>query len=229
MTPLRFLLATACLSVAVSFAQAPALAQTSASADVAPAEAARFRAIAERSQWFRVDLATRTRRIARESMLAAQGRRADLRTVFIGVDLVDMKDEREGEPNGIYRVRHYRYVDDTTITSLIDAETGRVIEQTEAQHVAVPLSSEELADARTLALADRRVVEAVGGAADRLVVEPLVVRTSDREDRWFGRRIVRLLFRQGRDYLSEPTVYVDLTSREVMIETGHARGHGEVQ
>ncbi|MEA3015952.1 MAG: hypothetical protein QOI38_674 [Sphingomonadales bacterium] len=181
----------------------------SAADDVAPAVAQRARSIAEGSPQMR-------------NFLAAP------RTVFIGVDVVRGKDDDGGrEPAPLHRVRHYRYGDDTTVTSLVDVRSGRVVEQTEARNAAVPLSVGEFEEARALALADRRVMAAVGSLRERLVVEPLVVRTSDASDAWHGRRVVRLLFRVGADYLSNPVVHVDLTSRQVIVQPPHRPERGD--
>lgn len=183
--------------------QAPAV--ESASEDVPAAAAAQARSAAERSPRF-----------------AERGGR----TVFIGVDLIRIK-EGAGRDRTLYRVRHYRYADDTTITSLVDARSGAMTEQAETPHAAVPLSVEEFEEARTLALANERVAASVAPFRGRLTVGPLVVRTSDPRDPWFGRRIVRLLFRVGADYLGSPIVYVDLSRRQVILEPGHGPAHGE--
>jgi hypothetical protein len=187
----------------------PARPVATASEDVPAPVAERARSVAERSPGLRASL-------------------AQPRTVFIGVDLIRGKGE-DREPPPLHRVRHYRYADDVTVTTVVDLRTGRVTEQIEEPHAAVALSSGELDEARTLAFADRRVVEALGRARDRLVVEPLVVRTADREDPWFGRRVVRLLFRLGADYLSNPVVYVDLTRREVVVQPPHRPERGDSQ
>ena len=183
---------------------APAASQVpgTASDDVPEAVAERVRRAAEGSDALRLKL-------------------ADLRTVFVTVDLIRRKGEGGRELAPIYRVQHYRYADDTTIVSLVDLDSGRVREVEELRHAPVALGAAELAEARALALADERVSRATSRFREQLVVEPLVVRTSDPADPWFGRRVVRLLFRVGRDYLSEPVVFVDLTNREVIIERAH--------
>lgn len=190
-------------------AQEPAQARAeAASEDVPAALAERARAVVEGSPQLRSAL-------------------SGPRTVFIGVDLIRRKGERGRDAPPLYRVRHYRYADDTAITSLVDLNSGAVTEQSAVQHAAVPLSAGELAEAQALALADRRVAEAVARYRDRLVIEPLVVRTSEPTDPWFGRRVVRLLFRIGADYLSSPMVYVDLSRREVTVQPGHGRSQGD--
>jgi hypothetical protein len=165
-------------------------------------------------------VAERARRVA-EAAPDARNKLFTPRTLFVGVELVRRKDDEGRDLEPLYRVRHYRYSDDTTIVSLVDVRSGRVEEAVELPHAPVALTEAELAEARSLALADRRVARALGRYRERLVVEPLVVRTSDPSDPWFGRRVVRLLFRVGADYVSEPVVFVDLSRREVIIERAH--------
>jgi hypothetical protein len=180
----------------------------SASDDVPAPTAARARSVAEGSARLRAYL-------------------AQPRTIFIGVDLIRRKGDDDRDLPPLYRVQHYRYADDSVITSIVDLDGGRVAEQIEERNVPVRLTEGELIEARELAFADRRVAEAIGQYRERLVVGPLVVRTSDRADPWFGRRIVRLLFRLGADYLSAPIVFVDLTRRQVIIQPGHRPAYGE--
>lgn len=198
-----------CTSALPASGQPARQGEQTASDDVPAATAQRARDVAERSAQLRSFL-------------------AEPRTIFIGVDLIRRKGgDRELPP--LYRVQHYRYADDTVITSVVDLETGRVGEQVAARNVPVRLSEGEFVEARALALADRRVTAAVSQYRERLVVEPLLVRTLDRSDPWFGRRIVRLLFRVGTNYMSRPLVYIDLTGRQVIVEEGHSPREGDRQ
>ncbi|RYY26003.1 MAG: hypothetical protein EOP62_10980 [Sphingomonadales bacterium] len=181
----------------------------SASEDVPDAVVNRVRLVAERSERLKAFI-------------------AEPRSVFIGVDLIRSKGEGDREPPPLYRARHYRYSDDVTVTSLVDLESGRVVDQIEMPHVPVPLTPGEFSEARALALRDDRIAPGLRQYGDRLVVEPLMVRTGDSKDPWFGQRVVRLLFRVGRDYLSSPVVYVNLSKRVVILEEAH-RGHGDMQ
>ena len=71
--------------------------------------------------------------------------------------------------------------------------------------------------AERLALADERV-KALLGHRPGLVVEQMVIRGTPPGSPGHGQRIVRLLFKVGRDYLSRPVVFVDLTEASVSIE-----------
>jgi hypothetical protein len=203
MTAVRILLASISASLAAALAF-PAGAQVPGTAsDDVPA------AIAERA-----------RRVA-EAAPDMRRRLVEPRTIFIGVELVRRKGDNGRELEPIYRVQHYRYADDTAIVSLVDVKSGRVRDVEEIPHAPVALTVAELAEARAMALEDRRVARALERFRDGLLVEPLVVRTSDPADPWFGRRVVRLLFRVGQDYVSDPIVFVDLTRREVIVERAH--------
>jgi hypothetical protein len=168
-------------------------------------------------------IAARARRVA-ENAPKLKARLIEPRMVFVGVELVRRKSDEGRELEPLYRVNYYRYADDTAVAALVELG-GEVREVEETPHGPMALSAPELVEARGLALADRNVGRALERFRDRLTIEPLVVRTSDPEDPWFGRRIVRLLFRVGADYLSEPVVFVDLTRREVIVQ----RAHGDNQ
>ncbi len=183
-------------------------AERSASEDVPAALAERARNVAERSSPLQ------------EMLVRA-------RTIYIGVDLERRKGDGDIELPPLYRVRHYRYADDTVVTSLVEIESGRLVDQIEVAHAPAPLVEIELAEARRLALRDRRVTAGLGPGFERLTVEPLMVRTSDPRDPWYGQRIVRLLFRAGRNYLSNPIVYVNLTTKAVIVEAAHGRSRGD--
>ena len=68
-------------------------------------------------------------------------------------------------------------------------------------------------------MSDQRVREELGEDAERVEIEGLVIRPASEEDPWFGRRMVQLLFRVGRDYRHSPRVVVDLTDEAILIET----------
>lgn len=142
------------------------------------------------------------------------------RVVYIGTELLRRKTE-DGEeyPTKIYRVIHYRYDDDTAIHSEVSLVDAAVLDQREIPHLPTPLTQEELDTASALAMKDRRVREALGKDVDRVEVEALVIRAASDEDPWFGRRVVQLLFRVGRDYRHSPRVIVDLTNSTVLVET----------
>ena len=115
-------------------------------------------------------------------------------------------------------VTHYQYQGDLAILTFVNLRDRRVIRQDTIAHLPVPLSPAEFEQARELALMDSAVARELAPYRDRLVVEPLVLRTSDPNDPLAGQRVVRLLFRVGPDYLRRPIVTVNLSTREVLIE-----------
>jgi len=144
------------------------------------------------------------------------------RLVFVGAEPARIKGERSTGPEvagapKAYLVTQYRYADDTTIYTTIDAATNRVLARREARHVPTPITAEELAAARELALGDARVREALGADANKLTVEALGLYSEDRKDRIYGHRAMSLLFRKGALYRAGLEVIVDLTTRSVTV------------
>jgi len=96
----------------------------------------------------------------------------------------------------------------------------------------VPYTNDDLADAFQLASRDPEVMKALGPEAQTFqvrpaapsrttpknVVEGLPVRSSDPNDPCSKHRCLWLMFRRGNEYLSEPSVTVDLTDKRVYVE-----------
>jgi Cu2+-containing amine oxidase len=145
---------------------------------------------------------------------------ADARTYFTHAEV--LRDKSSNARRAL--VVHYRYAGDQTVTSIVDLTARRVVDVRIEAHAGAPLSREEFAQASELALADPNVVNALGANRSRVTIEPLLLRAPE-GDPMFGRRVVRLLFRIDRDYLSAPVVHVDLTERRVLIEPPRNREH----
>ena len=142
--------------------------------------------------------------------------------VFVGAEPARIKSGRNTGPEvagapRAYLVTQYRYADDTTIYTTVDAATNRVLARREAQHVPTPVTAEELAVARELALGNPQVREALGADAGKLTVEALGLYSDDRSDRIYGHRAMSLLFRNGALYRAGVEVIVDLTARTVTV------------
>ena len=148
-----------------------------------------------------------------------QSFRADGPLYFVDAHLFRDK----AKPARMARVIHYRVEGDLTVYAVVDLDKGEIVDVRSATHVPTPLSQEEFERARGMALADARVAAKLGDAKETVVVEPMLLRTLDRSDPAFGHRVLRLLFRDGRDYRTEPIVYVDLTSDSVTLEAGAPR------
>lgn len=163
-------------------------------------------------------VAGKARRLAEEQP-ALRAAMQETRVVYVGTELTRLKTEDGGDPQGKhYVVIHYRYDNDAAIHSLVSVDDGTVLDQQEAPHLPTSLAQEELDRASTLALGDGRVREALGSDVERVEIEPLVIRPASKEDPWFGRRVVQLLFRVGRDYRHSPRTVVDLTNDAVLVE-----------
>lgn len=163
-----------------------------------------------------------------ETDLRRRGLRGTGRLQQVEADLYrDKEGEKEGAPSRRAMVTHYRYDDDTAIVTFLDLTRQEVIRVEEIPHLPVPLSREEFERARELAFSDEAVRKSLPSGGERPSVEALVVRGESPDDPIFGHRVVRLLFRDGADYLSEPAVTVDLTNEQVRVEEKNLSFHGE--
>ncbi len=141
------------------------------------------------------------------------------KVVYIGTEIVRQKSETgKDSPIKIYRTIHYRYSDDAAIFSLVNPDKQTVLKQRAIPHFPVSLAREELDTAKALALADPKVKKSLGENVSRIKVEALVIRPFSEKDPWFGHRVIRLLFKDGRNYRHNPKVIVDLTKKNVLVE-----------
>ncbi|MDP9191130.1 MAG: hypothetical protein M3P06_05450 [Acidobacteriota bacterium] len=147
--------------------------------------------------------------------ITARNLRAEGPLYFVDVEMLRDKNAPERR---LARVTHYRYAGALTITTLVDLSAQRVVDQRTEANAITPLSAEEWEEVRRIALADPRVQEIIRPYPN-VVLEPMLLQTRSREDPIFGRRVVDLLFRVGRDYLSGPQVRVDLNDRSVTAGT----------
>jgi Cu2+-containing amine oxidase len=141
------------------------------------------------------------------------------RSVVADVELVRDKNLEEARRDDrLASVTHYRYEGDLTIETLVNITDEQVLEVRTAEHRPTPLTVEEVDRAKSLAFDDPNVRAALTVPVERIVVEPLLTSAGSADDPLFGRRLVRLLFKVGRDYLAQPVVLVDLTSERVIVE-----------
>ena len=144
------------------------------------------------------------------------------RVVFVGVELVREKLAGD-ETRVLYQTVHYSYPGNATIYTTVDLEAKAVRGVREAKNVPTPISEEEFAEARALALADPAIRELLGQKAERVAVEALGLYTTDPGDPVFGHRAMSLFFREGDTYLANVDVTVDLTSRKVTVTRNETR------
>jgi hypothetical protein len=82
----------------------------------------------------------------------------------------------------------------------------------------VPMTADDLEAARRLALQSPEVKAAAEPRLEKAKVEGLRVVGADETDPCYRGRCVRLLFKVGNDYLSDPIVVVDLTTSRVSVQ-----------
>lgn len=146
--------------------------------------------------------------------LTARNLRLDGPLYFIDAELLR---DKHNPARRVALVQHYRYAGAVTITSLVDLQEQRVIEQRTERNVPTPLSVEEAEEARRIARADP-AVQRILASHENVVIEPMLIQTRDPDDPIFGRRVVRLLFRTGRNYISgREQIQVDLNDRRVIV------------
>lgn len=151
--------------------------------------------------------------------IVARGLRGTGPLYATDTELLRTKDERGQEDSQRHvLVTHYRYQGDLAIMSAVDLTEQSVVQVDTASHVPTHLAAEEFENARRLALADSRVRSGIGEYLERVTVEALLLHSGDPADSLFGQRVVRLLFRVGRDYLTDPVVLVNLHREQVAIE-----------
>jgi hypothetical protein len=159
------------------------------------------------------------RAVADSALVRRGGPLAQRRVFTVDVELFrDKEREEAGQVTRQAVVTHYQYDGDRAILTYVDLRARQIFLQETIPHLPVPLAPEELAEAKQLALADSGVARALAPYRQRLVVEPLVVRTTDPADPLSGQRVVRLLFRVGADYLRRPIVTVNLSTRSVAVD-----------
>jgi len=175
-----------------------------------PSAAARAYSLTADERARAVELADRA---LRERKLIADG------PIFVvDVDLIRDKVARSEVGRRGALVTHYRYRGDLAIITHIDLAESRILQVETIPHLSVPLAEEEFKRARQMALTDPAVRGALGRNLDKVVVQALVLRSAAAQDPIYGHRVVRLLFKVGRDYLSQPVVLVDLTAGKVSLQ-----------
>jgi hypothetical protein len=117
---------------------------------------------------------------------------------------------------------------------IVNLSQNGVVEVSRLASDQVRFTDDDLSDAFQLAMKDAEVLRVLGAAAQTFrprtapptttaaaqqnVVEGLPVRSSDPNDPCSKHRCLWLMFRRGNDYLSQPSVTVDLTEKRVFVE-----------
>ncbi len=129
-----------------------------------------------------------------------------------------LPDNHEGTPRRAVAT-HYRYDGDLAILTSIDLDRRQVLEVETVPHLPTSLAPEELAEAERLAREHVEVARALARYRTiKIEVDALVTTTVDEKAFGYRHRLVRIYFRQGRDYLLyAPKVDVDLTAGKVRV------------
>jgi hypothetical protein len=140
---------------------------------------------------------------------------AEQQIYFIDVEVFRDKD-REAEGGRQFLVTHYAAAQDLAILSVVDFESGRLVNVETVPNLPVRLSQEEYEIAKRMALEEPKVQAALRGI--EVEIEAQLSRTADEEDPQFGHRVVHFLFKTPTGYLASPNVIVDVTAGEVFVE-----------
>ncbi len=120
-----------------------------------------------------------------------------------------------------------------------EAGVRAVVNLSKRSVVSVPLTPEDISQAAKFALADAELrtalgeelksytaaAEAPGARTKQFAITVLRLFSKGEDDPCTKHRCVQLMFRRGRDYLSDTTVWVDLTERHVYVERGKNETH----
>jgi Cu2+-containing amine oxidase len=130
-------------------------------------------------------------------------------------------------------VLFFRYEDESGVRAVVDLDHRKVTEAGRVESRDVPLDDTDVAEALDLALRDSEATKALGKDASRFrgqaktaagvsagayVVQGQRILGAEKSDPCWSHRCLRLLFRKGDVYLSEPIVLVDLTAQKVTVE-----------
>ena len=169
------------------------------------------------------ELSEAEREVARQAVVEASRELRLLVRRPLAIGRIELLREKgpggEDSPERLALVTVYRYEGNLGILATVNLARRVVVAVDSVPGLPVSLSPEEFQRARDLAFAEERVRAALGERGGSVVIEPLVLRASDRTDSLYGHRVVRLLFRLDHDYLSDPIVLVDLTDERVLLET----------
>jgi hypothetical protein len=127
-------------------------------------------------------------------------------------------DPQPGAPSRKALAVHYRYDGNAALLTRLDVDRRAVLGVEEQQDFPTSLAPEEIRRAGELAKANAEVKKALAkyGGPAKFDVDVVNAFTVDKEAFGYGHRLVRVFFREGREYvLYAPNVDVDLTTEQV--------------
>lgn len=127
-----------------------------------------------------------------------------------------------------------RYDGEVGVRAVVDLGRRTVTEVARLASEQVPMTAEDLVEAWQLARRDEEVRRALGPEIERyevertppkpgaaqpgFVVRALRLRGTEEKDPCFRHRCLQLLFARGNEYLTRPTVSVDLSAQKVYVQ-----------
>jgi Cu2+-containing amine oxidase len=133
----------------------------------------------------------------------------------------------------------FRREDEAGVRAVVNLSKRSVVSAERVTTMELPLTAEDISQAAKLALADADLrsalgeelksysaaAEAPGARIKQFAITGLRLFSKGEDDPCTKHRCVQLMFRRGRDYLSDTTVWVDLTERHVYVERGKNETH----
>ena len=136
-------------------------------------------------------------------------------TVLSSIESVD--DNTPGSRLAL--VTSYSYDRNVTIRRLVDLTENVVVQEQVTDDSSAPLAELEKNAVEHLVLIDDRIANLLGEDKDHVTVEMLLTRTRNRDDRFFGKRVVSVLLKIPQGYLVNiPNIYVNLSNVEVVLQ-----------
>jgi Cu2+-containing amine oxidase len=182
--------------------------------------------------------------IARDDSKAREllGNRSQL--VSIALLFLKPDDEQEAVPTKPVAIdRHvevlFRREDEAGVRAVVNLSKRALVAVDRITSMELPLTPEDISQAAKLALADAELrnalgeefksyaaaAESPGTRAQQFAITGLRLFSKGEDDPCTKHRCVQLMFRRGRDYLADTTVWVDLTERHVYVERGKNESH----
>jgi Cu2+-containing amine oxidase len=158
---------------------------------------------------------------------------------LVSVDLLFLKPEKEESPAPVQAVEIdrnaeviFRREDESGVRAIVNLTKRTVTFVSRIESRQIPLTQEDIVEAARLAVENEELRHELGteqegfaaaakssrGATGRYAVTGLRLFTQDEDDPCYKHRCVRLMFRRDQDYLVQPVVMVDLTTRQVNLE-----------
>lgn len=129
--------------------------------------------------------------------------------------------EKPGSKKGASRTAmayFYKYAGNVGVISYVDLDNGKLLRIEERPHLAIPFSPNEIKRAIELAEKNPQVAAKIAQDPENTRLETLPAPTMDSNSPMFHHRVTRILIQRGKNYLSKPIVYVDLTDNKVYVQ-----------